>query len=242
MTAYRCIFSAYCLGWIIYSGFHPANGAEKWFIYLTNWAFTFVTMYFLWASVVSVLHHFGITNNQVDMQMKAIGNHDSDAEGGEGLGDSVHKSAVKMSWYHKGLWVVFNIAANTAIMVTLLYWTLIFGGTTSGLDVSTHLINSVMIVADIMLSCVPVRILHVVYPLVLGICYLLTTVIFWAVDATNARGEPYIYSYIDYNNSPGFSIGLVCGFILVGQPMVQSLLFGLYKLRCFLGLKCGKKS
>lgn len=174
--------------------------------------------------------------------MKAIGNHDSDAEGGEGLGDSVHKSAVKMSWYHKGLWVVFNIAANTAIMVTLLYWTLIFGGTTSGLDVSTHLINSVMIVADIMLSCVPVKILHVVYPLLLGICYLLTTVIFWAVDATNARGEPYIYSYIDYNNSPGFSIGLVCGFILVGQPVVQSLLFGLYKLRCFLGLKCGNKS
>ena len=243
MTVYRCVFLGYCLGWIIYSGFHPANGDEKWFVYLTNWGFTFVTVYFIWASVVSVLHHFGITNNLVDMQMKAADGRDGDIEGRDGLGANgyVEQPAVRMSWYHKGLWVIFNIAANAAILVTLSYWTLIFGGKTSGLDVTTHLINSVFIIAEVMLSTIPIRILHVVYALVLGICYVLMTVIFWAVDGTNARGEPYIYSYIDYNKSPGFSSGLVVGFVLVGQPFAQTLLFGLYKLRCFLGEKCGKK-
>lgn len=243
VTIYRCIFAGYCLGWIIYSGFHPANGDEKWFIYLTNWGFTFVTLYFIWATVVSILHHFGVANYAAVMQMKATRSPDSDAEGGDGLSTSIdiEQPVMGMSWYHKGLWVVFNIAANAAILITLLYWTLIFTGKTSVLDVTTHLINSVVIVADIMLSANPVRILHVVYALILGVCYILLTVIFWAVNGTNARGEPYIYSYIDYNKSPGFTSGLLVGFVLVGQPLVQALLFGLYKLRCFLGQKCGKK-
>lgn len=243
MTVYRFIIAGYCLGWIIYSGFHPANGDEKWFIYLTNWGFTFVTLYYIWATVVSFLHHFGATNSVAGMQMKTIGNRDSDAEGGEGLGASVddfEEPPVSMSWYHKGLWVIFNMAANCSILITLLYWTLIFGGKTSGLDVTTHLLNSVVMVADLMLSTTPVRILHVVYALILGVCYILLTVIFWAADWTNARDEPHIYSYVDYNETPGFSSGLMIGFVFVGQPLSQALLFGLYKLRCFLAEKCGK--
>ena len=243
MTVYRFIFAGYCLGWIISSGFHPANGGEKWFIYLTNWGFTFVTLYFIWATVVSFLHHFGATSNSVSMQMKATGNRDS-GEGGEGLGtsnDGLEEPVVPMSWYHVGLWFVFITAANAAMLITLLYWTLIFGGKTSGLDVTTHLINSVVIVAEIMLSKIPVRILHVFHAMILGVCYILLTVIFWAVDGTNARGEPYIYSYIDYSKTPGFTSGLMVGFVLVGQPLVQAILFGLYKLRCFLAVKCGKK-
>lgn len=244
MTVYRCIFAGYCLGWIISSGFYPANGEEKWFIYLTNWGFTFVTLYFIWATVLCFLHHFGATNNVASMQMRAAVTHDNDVEGGDSRDasmDGLEQPVVPMSWYHKGLWFIFNLAANAAILITLLYWTLIFGGKTSGLDVTTHLINSVVIVADLMLSTIPVRILHVFHALILGVLYIVLTVIFWAVDGTNARGEPYIYSYIDYSETPGFSIGLMVGFVLLGQPLVQALLFGLYKLRCFLGLKCGKK-
>ena len=239
MTIYRFIIAGYCLGWIIYSGFHPANGDEKWFIYLTNWGFTFVTLYYIWAAVVSVLHHCGAKNNMAGMEMKASGNRD--AEGRENLGaNDFEEPPVSISWYHKGLWVIFNIAANSSILITLLYWTLIFGGKTSGLDVSNHLLNSVFMVADLMLSTIPVRILHVVYALILGVCYILLTVIFWAVDGTNARDEPYIYSYIDYSKTPGFSSSLIIGFVLVGQPLCQALLFGLYKLRCFLAEKFGK--
>ena len=91
-----------------------------------------------------------------------------------------------------------------------------------------------------MLSSTPVRILHVVYSLIFGVSYLLLTVIFWAADGTNARGEPYIYSFVDYNETPGFSSGLVLGFVFVGQPLSQALLFGFYKLRCYLAKKCGK--
>ena len=172
-------------------------------------------------------------------EMKASGNRD--AEGGGSLGaNDFEEPPVSISWYHKGLWVIFNIAANSSILITLLYWTLIFGGKTSGLDVSNHLLNSVFMVADLMLSTIPVRILHVAYALILGVCYVLLTVIFWAVDGTNARDEPYIYSYIDYSKTPGFSSGLIIGFVFVGQPLCQAFLFGLYKLRCFLAKKFGK--
>ena len=175
------------------------------------------------------------------MQMKTTGDHDRYAEGGECLSaNNFDEPPVSMLWYHKGLWVIFNMAANASILISLLYWTLIFGGKTSGLDVTTHLLNCVFMVADLMLCATPVRILHVVYALILGVCYILLTVIFWAADGTNARGEPYIYSYIDYKKTPGFSSGLMIGFVFVGQPLSQALLFGLYKLRCFLAEKCGK--
>ena len=175
------------------------------------------------------------------MQMKATGNRD--AEGGEGLGtNDFEEPPVSMSWYHKGLWVIFNMAANSSILITLLYWTLVFGGETSGLDVTTHLLNCVFMVADLMLSSTPVRILHVVYALIFGVSYLLLTVIFWAADGTNALGEPYIYSFVDYNESPGFSSGLVVGFVFVGQPLSQALLFGFYKLRGYLATKSDKNS
>lgn len=236
VTIFRGIFAGFCLGWIIYSGFHPANGEEKWFIYLTNWGFTFLTLYFIWATVVCVLHHLGGTNYQgTAMQLRAVESDRNDVEGGN------VQPVEKMSWYHKGLWVIFNIAANAAILITLLYWTLIFGGKTSGLDIATHLMNSVLIVIDVMLSATPVRILHVVYPWILGFLYAMLTVIFWAAKGSNARDEPYIYSYIDYNNTPAMSSGIIVGFVLVGQPLVQAILFGLYKLRGFLSLKCSNQ-
>ena len=171
-------FAGYCLGWIIFSGFHPANGNEKWFIYLTNWGFTFLTLYFIWATVVCVLHHLGRASDHVVMQMKAVERDGNDVEGGDGQVSD--QADFNMCWYHKGMWVVFNIAANSGIVITLLYWTLIFSGKTSGLDVSTHLINSVFIVADVLLSATPVRILHLLYAWIFGLSYLLLTVIFWA--------------------------------------------------------------
>ena len=174
------------------------------------------------------------------VRLTNIEGNENSVEVGDAQGYNFDRPAVNMAWYHKGLWVVFNIAANAAILVTLLYWTLIFGGKTNALDVTTHLINSVLIVADVMLSATPVRILHVLYAWIFGVSYALLTAIFWAVKGTNARDEPYIYSYIDYNKSPGFASGIVVGFVLVGQPLVQTLLFGLCKMRSFLGLKCGR--
>ena len=238
VTIFRGVSAGFCLGWIIYSGFHPANGEEKWFIFLTNWGFTFLTLYFIWATVVGVVHHLGganVNHQFTGMQMKGVESDGNHVEGGN------VQPVENMSWYHKGLWVIFNIASNTAILITLLYWTLIFGGKTSGLDITTHLINSVLIVVDVMLSTIPVRILHVVYPWMLGFSYALLTVIFWAAKGSNARNQPYIYSYIDYNKTPAMSSGIIVGFLLVGQPLIQAIVFGLYKLRGFLSLKCSKQ-
>lgn len=245
VTIYRCVFAGYCLGWIIYSGFHPSNGDEKWFIYLTNWSFASLTLYFILAFVVCVFNHIRDTPNETaPVQMtsaKSDGSSGVNIEVGNDQGLNYDQPAAKMAWYHKALWVIFIIAANAAILVTLLYWTLIFSGKTSGLDISTHLINSIFIVADVMLSETPVRFLHFLYAWIYGACYVLLTVIFWASNGTNALGKPYIYSYIDYEESPALSSGIVVGFVLLGQPLVQAILFGLFKLRGFLVLKCGNK-
>ena len=241
MTIYRFIFAGYCLGWIIFSGFHPANGNEKWFIYLTNWGYTFVSLYFIWATAVCLVHHFTPTSTSQEIHMKdSTGRQNGDEEGIRDSSGS-DQPRVPMAWYHKALWVIDNIAANVGVVITLSYWTLLFAGTTSGLDVSTHLLNSILMLVDHMLSSTPVRIFHVVYSWAFDICYILLTVIYWAAGGTNARGEPYIYSYIDYSKSPGFAVGFLAALVLIGQPLSQALLFGFFKIRCFLQSKYGKK-
>ena len=51
-----------------------------------------------------------------------------------------------------------------AVLVTLLYWLLVFGGTTDAADVHAHAINSVVILCDLAVSRVPLYLKHFYMP------------------------------------------------------------------------------
>ena len=122
-----------------------------------------------------------------------------------------------------------------AIVVTILYWSLLYrGGSVDPADVHTHGVNAAIALIDIIFSGVPVRILHFIYPVLFGITYSVFSGIYFAAGGTNARGDPFIYSVLDYGNSPGSAAGWVLAISLVVLPIVNLLLFGLYSVRFWL--------
>ncbi|KAK3705438.1 hypothetical protein QZH41_007406 [Actinostola sp. cb2023] len=206
VAVYRFILAVYCTGWIIYSGFYFTNGGPKWFIWLTNWGFFFVTLYFILSTVLTLLYHLKEKNQiNVDIQMNEPSKHETES-GREG---AVYELPPR--WYHKALWVIYILAANVAVIITCLYWGLINNEAADpeglALDISNHLFNSVFLVIELLLSSMPIRLLHVVYPVVFTVVYMLFTVIYWAAEGTNpANNKRYIYSYVDYSGNPGLAV------------------------------------
>jgi hypothetical protein len=140
-------------------------------------------------------------------------------------------------WYFKASWIIFNIAGCNAIVITCLYWSLLSSGATNVIDISKHLLNSILIINEVMISSIPVRILHLVYSMVLGSLYFVFTIIYWSVGGTDTSGEPYVYSYIDYGSHPGIAVAMFLSIVFVAQPLSQISLFCLYKFREFLAAK-----
>ncbi|XP_032230605.1 protein rolling stone isoform X2 [Nematostella vectensis] len=240
MLVFRFLVAAYNTGWLIYSGFHEANGKTKWFIYLTNWGYLLETVYFIYASAVTLWFHIREKKNKVSKNEKDV---EMDAKK-----DQIQKNEDQsdfnfsdlMRYHHSLMWILFNIAADTAVLISIIYWGWMVGPI-DGLDVSTHALNTVFMILELVLSKLPIRLLHCIYPLVFGLCYMIFTVVYWAAGGTNANNKPYIYSIVDYKDSPGMAVGILLGALLVLLPIVHSVFFGVYKLRCYLSERsCGK--
>ena len=139
---------------------------------------------------------------------------------------------IPLFWYHKVLWVLYNIASTAAVLVSIAFWT--FLGGEGAMSLFTHAINSVLAVVDTMLSSVPVRLFHVAYPMLYFIVYVIFTVIYWAA------GEPPIYPMTDYTGKPVLStVTAVCLFF-VAIPLCQASLFAIYCLRLWIKTLCYK--
>ena len=135
---------------------------------------------------------------------------------------------------YKLQWLLFNVAANSAIIATVGYWSLLvpFAGADSSLvegksgfiNLTVHGLNAIMMLTEICISALPVRLLHVIYAALYGIVYMLMTLVLWLITKKS------IYYFLDFNY-PGLAAGFIISLLLVIQPLVQLLCYGLYRLR-----------
>lgn len=145
-------------------------------------------------------------------------------------------------WYHKVSWVFYIIAANNSVLVTVVYWSLLYTGFhIREADVAFHLLNSVFMLIETCLSSMPVQLLHIVYAVLYGVVYFLFSVVYWLLGGTS-DGNKYIYPILDYESKPAKAAVLVALYGLVGLPVVQLLIFGLFKLRCYLKTLCRQRT
>ncbi|XP_068759937.1 uncharacterized protein [Montipora capricornis] len=146
-----------------------------------------------------------------------------------------HVSEYPQSWNHKVTWLLYSITSNNSILVTVVFWTLLYSGYEVGEpDIAFHLLNSVFMLIETFLSSIPVRLLHVVYAMLYGSLYCLFTVVYWLLGGTNDAGDSYIYPILDYSNDPRLAAILIVLYGFVGLPVAQLIHFGLFKLRCYL--------
>ena len=137
-----------------------------------------------------------------------------------------------------GVWFLWIVASNGALVVSLNYWVLVFEPPTNFMDIAVHALNSTVMFVEFFTASIPVRILHVLYAMIFAVVYSLFTVIFWAAGGVNVDGDPYIYKVLDYENGdPAQVSAVLLGIVFVASPILQFILFALYQLRCFLHKK-----
>lgn len=105
---------------------------------------------------------------------------------------------------------------------------------TDFMDVAVHALNSVVMLAEFLVDCIPVRILHMLYVMIFSVVYSLFTIIFWAAGGVNEDGNPYIYKILDYENgNPALISSVLLGIVFVVSPALQVFLFALYHFKSF---------
>ncbi|VDL61194.1 unnamed protein product [Hymenolepis diminuta] len=124
---------------------------------------------------------------------------------------------------NKVLWFFFNLAANTILTTSGVYWIgfwdrdyAYFFKLTSKLK---HSIPAVLVIVDMFINNVPIRLVHGVYPLILGILYGLFTYIYWISGSAGFTGNGIIYPILNWNK-PGYALG-ACVLVLLFSIIIQ---------------------
>ena len=215
------------------------NGGEKFFIYLTNWSYMIWVVYLIWgacsATATFMYTHFLCKDRFVKKPTE--GNRhgyklifDDKPTGCCGL------QADQTSWHQKVQWVLYNVGIIMALTVSILFWALLYNpqssvNNVSAVNLMTHAVNGIMALVDLFVTGIPVRLLHMVYPFAFGGAYSVFTGIYHGFNGTNAQDNPYIYSVIDYNNTPGTATGVILGIMFVFTPLVYLVIYALYLVR-----------
>ena len=143
-------------------------------------------------------------------------------------------STDRTTWYMKLTWLLGNIFYTFGIVVTIVYFAAVHQGGTSYHDLNMHAFNTVQIIIDIVIVARPIRLLHVVYPFVYGMCYVIFSAIFWSQDKVN---NVLYANVLDWNN-PGTTAIVIVVLAFGGIPLIHLLLYGIYRLRLYAFKQC----
>ncbi|CAH1244014.1 Hypp7201 [Branchiostoma lanceolatum] len=135
-----------------------------------------------------------------------------------------------LPWYSKLCWVLYNLAFCLGIGITILFWALPRNDY-SALGILIHAVNSVTIVIDVVVSGLPCRLLHFVYPLTFGFFYIIFTVVYWAAGGRGLYDSPFIYSVLDYGGNPTLAAIVAVLGVLVAVPVCHCIVFALVVAR-----------
>lgn len=219
------VLALYTTAWTATGLFERKNIGVKWFIFLTNWSYTCLNLHCVVSAVVVIYYH---CTRQERVQQE-IGKESDDVA----LATDAKPHLILAC---KGSWVIYTIAANVAFPVTVMYWSLVHrpGSGFDSVTFNAHALNSVVVVVDTMLSCVPIKLLHIIYPVIFMASYAIFSLIYWACGGTDPHNKPYIYPALDYGAHPGRAAIIVCLFVVIGDVLSQLVLFALYQLRMWL--------
>ena len=232
---FRWMATLFFLAYLIVSGLSYSSDSRDdgplYFIYLTNWSFLALNVHLLWSAISVTIRYFQVhifCRERYEVH-KLSRYHVYDKPAGC---CGVQKDGTV--WYQKVQWLFFNIGTEAAIGVSILYWALIHNSSINRVDhinIVTHALNGIIALVDIGISGVPVRILHVVYPVIFCGSYSVFTGVYYGAGGTNQFNQTFIYPVLDYETSPATSSGYILGVTLVFCPLVHLLIWGLYLAR-----------
>ena len=119
-------------------------------------------------------------------------------------------------------WLFSSIALNSSVIVTIVYWVLLFKNQSRNipylkwyLRTDRHGIMLLWLILDHFITKLPIRILHFIYPSIFVLLYGIFNVIYTKVEGT------LLYPMLDFENKLLWSILILALACLVVVPIVQ---------------------
>lgn len=150
----------------------------------------------------------------------------------------VEMRTITLSWLTKLVWLLYNVASSACIMVSLVFWIVLFpmftmSGTELMINIQLHAVTSVIILLEMCVSAIPIRLFHYVYSLGYGVIYVVFSGFYYAEDHRHI-----LYPLVLDWSKPGTTVLAMVLLAFVGLPLIQLALFGIYKLKLFIYDKC----
>eukprot|EP00698_Gefionella_okellyi_P004298 TRINITY_DN13981_c0_g1_i1.p1 TRINITY_DN13981_c0_g1~~TRINITY_DN13981_c0_g1_i1.p1 ORF type:complete len:300 (+),score=23.90 TRINITY_DN13981_c0_g1_i1:69-968(+) len=192
LLIWRIIAFCYFFITVVYMGVVSWNGRDLRFF--TNLTYICQLAYFVFALVLSVIH-------QILPSVLA---------------------STRSHWFFYGLQIFYECLTPNAIIVTIVYWTLLAPANPSGTTFLVHAVNSPMMLLETMFNHIDHVPLHVIFQVSTALIYMFYSWIWYG--AANL----WIYTFLDWSSrwAAAFYIGLLIAFVIF-----YFLVFGLTKLR-----------
>ncbi|GFO44002.1 protein rolling stone [Plakobranchus ocellatus] len=129
-------------------------------------------------------------------------------------------------------WLLYNIINCSNILSTAWFWAVTYDSHTYAVEIVAHLINSVFVISNLLVSAMPVRLIHGVYPVIYTGLYIAFTAIYHAVDGSDVHGKSDIYPQLDWNEAFPTVVTVVIG-LLVVIPLLHCVVFALFTFRVY---------
>ncbi|KAJ7376715.1 hypothetical protein OS493_033340 [Desmophyllum pertusum] len=237
--AYRLIVTVYNLAWLFYN-IHVSG--VKLFIFLTNWTYLILNIYFVYATTLSCIALYRDnkksreTDPVVEIEMGPGDDHGgSSTQYGATDLETADRKKDGLRFQHKLLWLIYVISATGGLWITVGYWSiLIEDAPIDANNITKHALNSVFMLIDTCLSSIPVQLFHFLYVLLYFLIYIAFSVFYWLLGGTNNKGQPYIYRLLNYSEFKATTGVLLAVFLLLVLPVLHLVFFGITKLRDYI--------
>ncbi|XP_046330400.2 protein rolling stone-like isoform X2 [Haliotis rufescens] len=216
--SWRIFWALFHTSWLVGSMVSSTNvtssplGGALWFIYLTNWTYLLLTTSAVLDAVIVVF----VRINRQDIQ---------------------NGFTSYLPWYLKVSWLLYSVVTEGSLHISALYWIFIFKDQDlTLLRFILHGMNSIYVLSNLLITAMPVRLYHVIYPIICGFIYTLFSIVYHILGGTNRKGDPYIYKILDWSKLKR-TLPLVFLSTFVALPFLYFVVFFIYKGRIYLRSK-----
>lgn len=218
---YRIIVAVFMVAWIVADLMYESQKFYHdriwlYLVYATNWSFILLAVSTCFQAVCAI---FYTTRASPCLDRQSID---------------------RMTPALKLQWVLQNLGYNSAIVVTISYWSFIAFLDHSAIlmtDMSRlkHTLNTIFVITDLMISATPIRILHMFITVMLGSIYSLFNALYFLNNGTILQGRHYAYNVLNWDQ-PQEAI-ITCILCVVQSMLSQIILYELYKFRSWIYTK-----
>lgn len=213
------------------------NKSIKWLHCFTTWNYMFAILYFAFAFFKLLMYK---KKKRADIDDDVFCKYDdvvsssedevflNNGEGYPFISSDDGSDFIKLSTTDKIYWFLFSTSYTTCLLVTLVFWTLLFNPKQYQEDlnlfitIDRHGVILVAVVFQYAMNMIPVRILHVVYVILIALVYFVHTYFYYI-----STGH-LVYYIFDWHNSPRMTVGVA--FALVGVIFVLQIILFLFDL------------